>query len=474
MAGIFLAALLAAFVVYPPLWNRPAEAMRGRIEFTGTYLTARTGVEEFTTISKKISPERFRARFLGRDLTNYALGLDLVGGAHLEYVAEVSELKSRDVDDAIAALRDTIERRVNIFGVREPRVESVKSGDEHRLIVEIAGVTDVGAAIARVGDPVFLEFREERPGGAFPITGPTGEPLEIDPQLLQDPNFRFQATDLTGQYLKRADVVFDPTTNQPQVQLTFNEEGAEIFQELTKQNIGKQIAIFLDGIPVTAPVVQQEIVGGQAVVTGSFTIEGAKELVQNLNAGALPVPITLVAQRTVGATLGARSLQNMLKASLATAILIVLFMLLIYRLPGLLAVISLTLYGVFMLALFKLVPVTMTLAGVAGFILSVGMAVDANILIFARMREERHAGRTPVAIVEEGFKRAWTAIRDSNVSTLLTTGVLYAVGTSFVRGFALTLGIGVAVSMLTAYTATRFLLREAVRHERLTKTRFIW
>jgi protein-export membrane protein SecD len=467
---VTIAAIVSAFVAYPQGWDRAAEALKPHYDAAVAKLPPSYG----KMILEKLSPREFPKTFWGRNLGEYVLGLDLVGGAHLEYRADTSKLASRDTADALAALRDTIERRVNIFGVREPIVQLAKAGGENRLIVELSGITDVKAAVDRVGNPIFLEFREERPKEEIPSVGPTGEPLELSPAQLQDPNFLFKPTDLTGQYLKRADVTFDPTTNMPQIQLTFTDEGKEKFRELTARNVGKRLAIFLDGYPVTAPTVREEISGGTAVITGQFTLEEARALSRNLNAGALPVPITLVAQRTVGATLGQKSLEEMIRAGVATMMLIAAFMVLLYRLPGFLALVALAFYSAFVLALFKLIPVTLTLSGIAGFILSVGMAVDANILIFARMREERRQGRELVAAIDEGFRRAWLAIRDSNVSTMLTTVILYTVGTSFVQGFALALGVGVLTSMFTAVFVSRQFLREAVRHRSLTRFRFLW
>lgn len=469
---IFFFALCSAALAYPPLWNRPAVALKSRVEAWGNWGGAVSYKDWITHWGQIVSPESLPDVFLGRNLKEYSLGLDLVGGAHLEYAIDLSKVSASDRDEAADALRDTIERRVNIFGVKEPLVQLVRVGQEKRLIVELAGVSDVGEAVKRVGDPIFLEFKEEI---ALPTTGPNGEPLDAS-QLQIDPSQRFHSTDpqLTGKYLTRAEVVFDPNTNQPQVQLTFNDEGAKIFQDLTKKNVGKRIAIFLDEYPVSAPVVQQEISGGTAVITGSFTVDEAKVLARNLNAGALPVPISLIAQRTVGATLGKESLHEMIQAGIAALVLIAAFMLFLYRIPGLLALIALLLYTAFMLALFKLVPITMTLAGIAGLVLSIGMAVDANILIFARMREERRQGRDVRTALEEGFRRAWPAIRDSNIATLLTTTILYMVGTSFVQGFALALGVGVLLSMFTAIVISRFLMREAVRHPRLTKYRIFW
>jgi protein-export membrane protein SecD len=486
---ILLLGFFAAAVVYPPVWNKPAAQLKPRIEYTGSRIAEMTGWSWPRTVAEWKSPEPFPATVLGRNVSEFSLGLDLVGGAHLEYKADVSGIEPGDVDEKMGALRDAIERRVNIFGVSEPVVQVAESGEEQRLIVELAGIQDIEQAIELVGQTAHLEFRTQNPDApeAPDLSALSQEGLSEEEQqalleqYLQFQNAQWLPTTLNGEHLERAQVGFaDPLAsgqgsglNQIQIQLDFTDEGAELFRELTAANIGQQLAIFLDDNLLSAPTVQQEITGGTAVITGDYTIEAARQQVSLLNAGALPIDVELVAQRTVGATLGEQSLQAMLRAGTWTAVLIVLFMLLIYRLPGLAALVALTLYGVFMLALYKLVPVTMTLAGIAGFILSVGMAVDANILVFARMREERKRGRTPVAMVEEGFARAWTAIRDSGLSTLLTTAILYTVGTSFVQGFALALGIGVVVSLLTAFIISRFLLREIVRHPKLTN-RFLF
>ena len=460
---VFLA-IAAAVAAYPPIWDWPAARVKANIERLGGIAADRFGAEWPRRAAEIVSPEPFPALLGGRDFRVYALGLDLVGGAHLEYVANTSEIPAQDLGEALAALRGAVERRVNILGVREPLVQLSESGGEHRVIVELAGITDVNEAIATVGRTAALEFREES----------AEVPIDPSGQSLIDPSQQFTPTGLTGQYLKRANVAFNATTNQPQVQLEFNPEGAELFQEVTGRNVGKRIAIFLDDEPLTAPTVNEEIAGGTAVITGSFTLAQARFYAELLNAGALPVPVELVAQRTVGATLGAESFTAMVRAGIATVVLIAAFMAVLYRLPGLLALTALLFYIAFLLALFKLIPMTLTLAGIAGFILSIGMAVDANILIFARMREELRAGRTALASVEEGFSRAWTAIRDSNVSTLLTTVILYEVGTSFVQGFAFALGVGVVLSMLTAVYISRYLLREAARHAFLTKRRLFW
>lgn len=378
----------------------------------------------------------------------FRLGLDLAGGAHLLYAVDASEVPEGQRKDAYEGLRDAIEQRVNYFGVSEPVVQLQGVGDETRLIVELAGVANVREAIALIGDVPFLEFRIENPDIGTPVEGE-----EIDPNLF------FLPSGLDGKYIENASIQFDQTTNEPTVSLNFNEEGAVIFAQITGQQVGKRIAIFLDGQLISAPVVNERIPNGQAQISGGFTIDEARLLAQRLNAGSLPLPISLLSQETVEASLGNTALEATLFAGLLGAIAVVLFMLFWYRLPGLVAILALVVYGAIVLALFKLIPVTLTAAGITGFILSIGMAVDANILIFERMKEELLLGKSIEGSMKEGFTRAWTSIRDSNVSSLMTATILYWFGTSVVRGFALTLGIGVLVSMFTAITVSRLFLR---------------
>ncbi len=266
-------------------------------------------------------------------------------------------------------------------------------------------------------------------------------------------------TKLSGKYLKKAFVTYDNNTGDPEVSLEFNSEGAKLFEEITARNVGKPLAIFLDGSPISVPRVNEKITGGKAVITGRFNLKEAKTLVQRLNAGALPVPIKLISQQTIGPSLGVSSLNKSLIAGLYGLLAVALFMIIVYRLPGIVSVLALLIYTLVVLAIFKILPITLTLAGIAGFILSIGMAVDANVLIFERFKEEIKSGRTFANAVEEGFKRAWTSIRDSNVSTLITCAVLYWFGTSIIRGFAVTLAIGVLMSMFSAITITRSFLR---------------
>ena len=396
----------------------------------------------------------------------FRLGLDLQGGIHLVYEADVSDINSFERDSAMQGLRDVIERRVNLFGVTEPLVQTQGDGDTRRLIVELAGVFDPAQAIDLIGKTPYLEFRELQ--GIL-----TEEVVEQEEEGSQEEVvMEFIATPLTGRYLERADLEFGQF-NEPIISLQFNEEGAEIFEELTARNLQKPLAIYLDGQLLQAPIVQGVIVGGRAQITGQFTLEEARQVVRDLNAGALPVSIELISQNSVGPALGTVSLQQSLKAGITGLVLVMVFMILFYRVPGVLASLALVFYLVFLLAILKLILVTFTLAGIAGLILSVGMAVDANILIFSRMREELKEGKRFGIAVQEGFRRAWPSIRDGNITTLLVAAILFWFGTSFVRGFALTLSIGILLSMLSAMFVTKTLLFAFV-NTKLEKIAKLW
>lgn len=388
----------------------------------------------------------------------FKLGLDLQGGAHLAYKADLSSIKSSEISSAMEGLRDVIERRINAFGVGEPLVQVEKSGGgEQRLIVELPGVTNVNEAIKMIGETPFLEFRTENPNIE-----------KLTEEEKNNPSSVFIQSDLTGRFLKRAVLEFNQTTFEPIISLEFNDEGGKIFAKMTKENVGKSIAIFLDGGPISVPSVREEITGGKAQITGRFSPKEAKVLVQRLNSGALPVPISLISQQSVGPSLGEKFLAKGIMAGIYGMILVSLFLILWYRLPGLVAVLALVLYTAITLALFKLIPVTLTAAGIAGFILSVGMAVDANILIFERMKEELKKGKNLHSAISEGFSRAWLSIRDSNISSLITAGILFWMGTSMIKGFALTLGVGILISMFSAITASRtFLLATGIKGEGL-------
>lgn len=385
----------------------------------------------------------------------FKLGLDLKSGSHLVYRADTSMLSSGDVKGAMDSLREVIERRVNLFGVSEPIVQveegGVLGGGEQRLIVELPGVTDLKEATALIGKTPLLEFKLMRS---------ELEKLSQDELNAKTVAEVFVATPLTGRFLEKSQLVFDSTTGEPTVLLALNSEGEELFATLTKENVGRVLAIFLDGVPISTPVIRQEITGGTAVISGGFTPVEARELVRNLNYGALPVAIKLVSTQTVGASLGDEATAAGVNAGLWSFIVVGIFLVLWYRLPGFLATIALAVYVALNLALFKLIPVTLTAAGIAAFILSLGMAVDANILIFERMKEELRKGRVLSDAIQEGFHRAWTSIRDSNTSSIITAVILYYfASTPTIKGFALVFFIGVVTSMFTAITASRTLLK---------------
>jgi preprotein translocase subunit SecD len=391
----------------------------------------------------------------------FRLGLDLSGGTHLIYQADTSAVPAGQVGESMDALRDVIERRINLFGVSEPVVQvengGFVSGAGEKLIVDLPGVTDVKQAIAMIGQTPLLEFKTEAPASTEPQTVKVGKDGKLDLGSV-DVGQKYVATDLTGRYLQKATLEFDQNTREPRVSLQFDDTGTKLFAEITKANIGKTVAIYLDGAPISTPVVREQIPNGQAVISGSFTPAEARTLVGRLNSGALPVPITLLSTQTIGAILGDSAVAAGVKATIIGFLLVALFLILWYRLPGLIATVSLSIFVVIILALFKLFPVTLTAAGIAGFIISIGIAVDANVLIFERVKEELAAGKNIHDAVAAGFTRAWSSIRDSNISNFITAVILFWFGTALIKGFALTLGMGVIVSLFSAITVTRIFL----------------
>lgn len=409
----------------------------------------------------------------------YILGLDLQGGVNLVYQADVSSVPNKS--EAMEGLRDVIERRVNLFGVSEPVVE-IQGQD--RLVIELPGVKNVKDAIATIGQTPYLEFDEQRDEAQTQSIIDKIKEVQAAQEKQEDitkianwelalQNPYFKPTELTGKYLQRSTVSFDQTTFQPQIELQFNSDGAKLFEEITARNIQKPLAIYLDGASIIdtsgdgkidngdlyAPIVQDKITGGKAVITGSVSAQTANDISRRLNSGALPVKIgSPISQETVGPTLGQDSLQKSLWAGILGLLAVMVFMVVFYRLPGFLASIALIVYVALNITLFKLIPVTLTLAGIGGFILSIGMAVDANILIFARMKEELRQGKDIALAIKEGFSRAWPSIRDSNINSLIVCAILFAVSTSFIKGFALTLSLGIVVSLFSAIFITRILL----------------
>lgn len=389
------------------------------------------------------------------------LGLDLSGGTHLVYRADIAQIPSDQVSDSMDSLRDTIERRVNLFGVSEPIVQVEQGGlfgseKEQRLIVELPGVTDVNEAIKKIGETPTLEFRLLSKEAQEKLSNGGGS-SQLDNQTAAS---MFLSTGLTGRMLEKASIQFDQNLgNRPVIGLKFNQEGSDLFAKITRENIGSVLGIFLDGNLIQAPFIREEIGGGQAVITGDFTPEEARAVVRDLNYGALPMPISLISTETIGATLGNEAVAASIKAGIYAFIVIALFLIGWYRLPGLVATLALAIYTVANLLLFQWFSITLTAAGIAGFILSIGMAVDANILIFERTKEELKKGKDKAAALHEGFHRAWSSIRDSNFSSIITAVILYYfASTPMIKGFALVFFIGVLVSMFSAITASRTIL----------------
>ncbi len=385
-------------------------------------------------------------------------GLDIQGGTQLVYQLDLEQTAKEQQADAIAGVKTAIQRRVDAFGVTEPVIYTRQIGEITALDVELAGLGDIEQAKALIGKTAKLEFwapgAASDPGAIATVAG-TFVPTELDGGKLKSAQTTFQGGGQAG-----------TAGGEPIVQITFTDEGTTLFGDLTRANVGAPLAIVLDGQIVSAPVVQTAITDGVAIITGGFTVDEAKQLSIQLNAGALPVPITLIEERTVGATLGTESIESSLFAGAVGFLLVMLFMSLYYRLLGVMASLALVIYGLLALALYELIGVTFTLAGIAGFLISVGMAVDANVLIFERFREEERAGQPLNLAIDEGFRRAWSSIVDSNVSSIITATILYYTATGLVRGFALTLALGIAVSMFTAITVTRTFLRLALRPRR--------
>lgn len=386
-------------------------------------------------------------------------GLDLEGGTSITFRADMTGISASQRDSALSSVKTVIEKRINLFGVSEPIVQTATVNNDARVIVELPGVTDVEQAVNLIGKTAQLSFWEQGATGSAQAS-PSAYPLGLTQVISINPH----KTSLSGGDLERAAVTFDPNSGEPQVQLLFSGDGKKKFADITKRNVNKVVAIVLDNQVIEAPVVNQPILTGDAVITGRFNVENAKLLSTQLNAGALPVSLTVLEQRVIGPTLGVESLSKSLFAGAVGFIIIVIFMSVIYKKLGVIASFALVIYALLVLSIFKIsnitpYGITLTLSGIAGFILSIGMAVDANILIFERIKEEMRAGKKREVATEVGFSKAWSSIRDSNISTLITSAILYEFGTGVVKGFALVLAIGVLVSMFSAIVVTRTLLR---------------
>jgi preprotein translocase subunit SecD len=418
-------------------------------------------------------------------------GLDIQGGSHLIFQANMSQIPQSDRLAALQATQNTIERRINLLGINETNVQTSQVHDQYRLIVELPGISDVVQAVNLIGQTAQLEFRkpgslplsEGEPEGVTDGTVPTisetdgtldklslsNLPAQTDfDQKIETNNLKldFVPTGLTGADLTKAQVNYDSNTGKPVVSITFNAEGTQKFSQLTRELIGQPLAIFLDNQLISAPIVNEPIAGGQAIISGNFTTEEAKQLTIQLNSGALPVPVSLISQSTVGPTLGQDTIRQSTKAGLIGLIMVIAFMFAYYGWLGFISGIGLFIYAVLTLALYKILGVTLTLPGISGFILSVGMAVDSNILIFERFKEEIRQQRPKQIAMELAFGKAWDSIRDANICTLIATFILFnpfnwsfLAVSGLIRGFALTLALGIAISLFTGIIVTRNLIR---------------
>jgi len=407
-------------------------------------------------IDTKINPPKLDITILGKRIQKdfkTRLGLDLKGGSHLVFDADMKKIRAEDRSDALLSARDIIEKRINFFGVSEPTVQTLRSGDSYRIVVDLPGIENVNEAVNLIGQTAQLDFREEATVEAKIAT--------TSPAILR----LTKKTGLTGKHIKKSTVQFDRNTGKPEVGLEFNTEGAKIFEEITKRNVSKPVGIFLDEFLLSAPTVQQAISGGQAVITGNFNLNEAKKLSIAINSGALPASIKLIEQRNIGPTLGGEQVRKSVLAGLVGLLMVVIFMVGYYTKLGVIASLALLIYGLISLAIFRTIPVVLTLPGIAGFILSISMAVDSNILIFERIKEEQRKGKTLDIAIKLGFGRAIEAIKDANLTTILVAFILFnPLNWDFfpqfglVRGFALTLAIGVVTSLFTGVVITKKLI----------------
>ena len=414
-----------------------------------TLLSLYVDLPKFKIFGQYFTHSKFVTNVIKRDLEP-KLGLDLAGGVELTMSADMSNIDFASRDDALESAKNIVENRINAYGVSEPVIQTGKKGGQYRLIVEMPGVSNADEVIAALKKVAFLEFKTLPKDFSKEATAE----IEISPDV-------FISTGLTGNDLRRATASPSQDSQTPGyvVNLEFNSEGAKKFEEITKNNLDAPVAIFIDGELKQAPRVQSVISDGKAIITGNFDSKQAKEIAIELNSGALKTPLKIESQSRVGPTIGQSSIQKSIFATVVGLTSVAIFMIFYYRVLGLFAIAALFIYTLLVFAIFKLVPVTLTLAGIAGFVLSIGMAVDANILIFERIKEELRWGKPKLEAFFAGFERAWPSIRDSNVSSLITTAILFNFGTGPIRGFALTLAIGILVSMFSAITVTRTFLR---------------
>ena len=381
------------------------------------------------------------------DKDGYSLGLDIAGGSQITYTIDTSGIDGADINNRVESLKSVIEKRVNALGVSEPRLYTTSTSRltglpvSHRLVIELPGVTDIEEAVRKIGETPYLEF-----------------------QRFNQVTREFEIIGLNGGHVSSSSVQFLPgaggaISTIPTVTVTFNSEGRKLFSELTRDNVGNLLGIFLDGVAISTPVIQAHIPGGVTQISGNFTLAEANELSSSLSLGALPLPIEIGETRTVNGTLGRETIEKSALASLIALLIISIMFVVVYRVAGIISIISLVIYYILVLSIFKGIPVVLTAAGLAGFVISLGFAVDANVLIFERLREELRSGKPLKEGIEIGFSRAWNSIRDANLTSLIIAGLLFWFGTSIVKGFAFTFIIGILTSMFTAYFLTRIFLR---------------
>jgi preprotein translocase subunit SecD len=424
---------------------------------TATYICL---PKNFSILGRKITRPDLNLKFAGLTLQrnfDMHLGLDLAGGSQLVFQADMSKIPLDKQTTALNGVKNIIENRVNLFGISEPTVETSIFEGKDRIIVELPGISNTQQAVSLIGKTAQLAFEEVKP-----VQGPKGA----------TPSATLAATNLTGADLQSAQVVFDSKTGKPAISIQFTKDGGDKFAEITGRNVGKELPIVLDDQIISAPVVEAKITGGNAQITGSFSIDEAKQLAIQLNAGALPVPVNLIQETTVGATLGALSIRQSILAGIVGVIMVCLFMILVYGRLGIIADIGLFIFSVITIALYKLIPVTVTLPGIAGFMLSVGMALDGNILIFERFKEEKNKHEYHQAL-EIAFGRAWNSIRDAYAATLITCFVLtnpfdwsFLNTSGPIRGFAITLALGIFISLFSGIFVSRNLLRVFVKENK--------
>jgi len=399
--------------------------------------------------------------FLGKHIyKDYQLrkGLDIQGGMQVVLEAEMNDIPDEDKLIALESAREVIAKRVDLYGISESSIQTSRANDQNRLIIELPGVSDPTQALELVGRTALLEFKLQKELTQEEIAEAT-----MSPQIWLN---SFIETGLTGKQLKKSQAQLDPQTSKPIISLEMNEEGRELFANITKNNVNEVLAIFVDGMPIMTPVISTPILDGRAVINGEFSVEEAKNLAIQLNAGALPVNIKVLEQKTIGASLGDESIQKSVKAGLIGLALVLFFMILYYGCLGFIASLSLIIYAVLTIALYKILGVVLTLPGIAGLILTIGMAVDANILIFERMKEELRVGHPYARAMELGFGRAWDSIKDANLASIFTALVLinplnfaFLNTSGMVKGFGLTFLIGTLLSLFTGVVVSRLLLR---------------